>query len=99
MKFLKSISTTCIPNYPDRNLPTLFFYRDGQMRGQLVGPHEFRGTGQTQDELEFLLGAKVGALEQLTKIAQDPRPAVRDVMMGALTGKGRDDDSSDENDW
>ena len=25
-KFLKAISTTCIPNYPDKNLPTIFVY-------------------------------------------------------------------------
>ena len=25
-KFLRAISTTCIPNYPDKNLPTIFVY-------------------------------------------------------------------------
>ena len=29
VKFLKSISTTCIPNYPDKNLPTIFIYLEG----------------------------------------------------------------------
>merc|ERR1719187_2581196 len=28
-KFLKAISTTCIPNYPDKNLPTIFVYYEG----------------------------------------------------------------------
>lgn len=41
-KFLKSISTTCIPNYPDRNLPTIFVYHEGKMKGQLAGPMNFR---------------------------------------------------------
>ena len=36
VKFLKSISTTCIPNYPDRNLPTIFVYYEGEMKSQLV---------------------------------------------------------------
>ena len=42
-KFLKSISTTCIPNYPDRNLPTFFIYYEGDMKGQIVGPLQFGG--------------------------------------------------------
>lgn len=29
VKFLRSISTTCIPNYPDQNLPTVFVYFEG----------------------------------------------------------------------
>ena len=29
VKFLKSISSTCIPNYPDQNLPTIFVYFEG----------------------------------------------------------------------
>lgn len=41
-KFLKSISTTCVPNYPDRNLPTIFVYFEGDMKSQLMGPSSFR---------------------------------------------------------
>jgi len=36
VKFLKSISTTCIPNYPDKNLPTIFVYHEGNMKNQIV---------------------------------------------------------------
>jgi hypothetical protein len=28
-------STECIPNYPDRNLPTLLLYRDDELLGQV----------------------------------------------------------------
>lgn len=42
-KFLKSISTTCIPDYPDRNLPTIFVYFEGEMKGQFIGPLVFGG--------------------------------------------------------
>lgn len=48
-KFLKSISTTCIPNYPDKNLPTVFVYFEGDLKKQLVGPFEFRGMNLTYD--------------------------------------------------
>lgn len=56
VKFLRSISTTCIPNYPDQNLPTVFVYYEGEMKASLAGPHHFRGMNMTSDEFEFLLG-------------------------------------------
>merc|ERR1712141_769442 len=101
VKFLKSISTTCIPNYPDRNLPTIFVYYEGEMKKQLAGPHNFRGMNMTSDEFEFILG-KTGAIK--TEIKSDPRPQVKDVMMsklqnGAIRNGANKDDDSDDDDW
>ena len=48
-KFLKSVSTTCIPNYPDKNLPTVFVYFEGDLKGQIVGPLEFGGINLTYE--------------------------------------------------
>ena len=42
-KFLKSVSTTCIPNYPDKHLPTIFIYHEEDMKKQFVGPMAFGG--------------------------------------------------------
>ncbi|KAJ3663057.1 hypothetical protein Zmor_007366 [Zophobas morio] len=81
VKFLKSISTTCIPNYPDKNLPTIFVYFEGQMKEQIVGPLEFRGPNLTHDEFEYLIG-KTGAIE--TDIKEDPRPVIKDKMFADL---------------
>lgn len=53
-KFLKSISTTCIPNYPDRNLPTIFIYFEGQMKAQFIGPLVFGGMNLKVDGKESL---------------------------------------------
>lgn len=47
-KFLKSISTTCIPNWPDSNLPTIFIYHNGNMVKQIIGPIELRGMKLTE---------------------------------------------------
>merc|ERR1711972_181465 len=80
-KFLKGVSTTCIPNYPDKNLPTIFVYHEGNMKNQIVGPISFRGMKLTIDELEYMLG-KAGAVE--TTIKNDPKPQVQDVMMSSL---------------
>merc|ERR1739846_101708 len=86
-KFLKAISTTCIPNYPDKNLPTIFVYYEGQLKAQMVGPTEFRGMNLTEAEFEFLMG-RTGAIK--TQIKDDPKPRVKDVMMSSLRGD-RDD--------
>ncbi|XVF16236.1 hypothetical protein REPUB_Repub10bG0014100 [Reevesia pubescens] len=40
-KFVKIISTDCIPNYPDRNLPTLLVYNNGAVKANYVGLHSF----------------------------------------------------------
>lgn len=36
-KFVSIVGDKCIPNYPDRNLPTLIIYRDGELHRQIVG--------------------------------------------------------------
>ncbi|KAL1294068.1 hypothetical protein AAHE18_19G114600 [Arachis hypogaea] len=40
-KFVKIISTDCIPNYPDRNLPTILVYNNGAVKGNYVDMHSF----------------------------------------------------------
>lgn len=89
-KFLKSISTTCIPNYPDKNLPTLFIYFEGEMKTQLIGPLAFRNN-ITADELEYMLG-QAGAVS--TTITEDPRPKPKDVLFSSLKAE-----IDEVNDW
>ena len=48
-KFLKSISSVCIPNYPDKNLPTIFVYHENDMKKQFVGPFQVGGMNLKQD--------------------------------------------------
>ncbi|WAR16494.1 PDCL3-like protein [Mya arenaria] len=48
-KFLRSVSSLCIPNYPDKNLPTVFVYLEGDMKKQFVGPLAFGGMNIKQD--------------------------------------------------
>ncbi|KAG6442017.1 viral IAP-associated factor homolog [Manduca sexta] len=80
-KFLKAVAQTCIPNFPERNLPSVFVYFEGDMKKQFVGPHELRGTSLTCDEFEYILG-QAGAVE--TKITEDPRPKIKDKMFTDL---------------
>jgi len=96
VKFLKAISTTCIPNFPDHNLPAVFVYFEGQMKRQLLGM-EF-GSKITYDALEWIL-SRTGGFK--TDLESDPRgPKVRDVMMSSLRTKDSDDENdSDDDDW
>lgn len=94
-KFLKSISTTCIPNWPDKNLPTLFIYHNGSMVKQIIGAIELRGMKLTEAELEWMLG-QVEAVP--SKITDDPKPKVRDVLFSNLRG-ANDNDVAECNDW
>ncbi|KYQ59877.1 Synaptic vesicle 2-related protein [Trachymyrmex zeteki] len=92
-KFLKSISTTCIPNWPDSNLPTIFIYYDGNMMKQIIGPLEFHGMKLSEAELEWMLG-QAEAIP--TKIKEDPRPKINDVLFSSLKNENNLDD---DNDW
>ncbi|XP_018048700.1 PREDICTED: viral IAP-associated factor homolog isoform X2 [Atta colombica] len=92
-KFLKSISTTCIPNWPDSNLPTIFIYHEGNMVKQIIGPLEFRGMKLSEAELEWMLG-QTEAIS--TKIKEDPRPKINDVLFSSLKNGN---DLDDDNDW
>lgn len=99
-KFLKSISTTCIPNFPDRNLPAIFVYFEGQMKRQLIGPAELGGEKLKLEELEWIL-SRTGGIK--TDLESDPHgPKVKDVLMSSLRGYNKDSDDendSDEDDW
>jgi hypothetical protein len=87
VKFLKSIAQTCIPNFPDKNLPAIFIYQSGQMKKQFLGALDLRGPNLSRDELEYLLG-KVGVVN--TEFTEDPRPQVQDKLFRDL---------ADNNDW
>ena len=39
----------CIPNYPDKNLPTLFVYFENDLKKQFVGPLVLGGMNLKQD--------------------------------------------------
>jgi hypothetical protein len=43
VKFLKIVSTNAVENWPDRNLPTLFVYHDGELSTQLLGLKKLGG--------------------------------------------------------
>lgn len=97
-KFLKSVSTTCIPNYPDKHLPTIFVYFEEDMKKQFVGPLVYGGMNLKVDELEWML-AEAGAVK--TELEDDPRKKhkIQDFMTSSLRqAVSRDSDSDVDDD-
>lgn len=42
IKFIQMVSTRCIPNYPDGNLPTILLYRLGAVQKQILQADVYR---------------------------------------------------------
>lgn len=87
VKFLRSIASTCIPNFPEKNLPSVFIYYEGQIQKQIIGPVELRGEKLTLDEFEYMLG-HYGAIK--TEIKEDPRQTIKDKLFSDLEGSNND---------
>lgn len=58
-KFLRIISTQCIPQYPDRNLPTVLVYKDTKCVETLMGllPYGGRRLTPERESIPPLLSA------------------------------------------
>lgn len=95
-KFLKSISSVCIPNYPDKNLPTIFIYFEGDLKKQFVGPHEFGGMNLTFNEFEWMI-SQTGAVK--TEMEESPKRQIKDVMNIAIRESAIDRNDSDDDDY
>ncbi|XP_065260533.1 phosducin-like protein 3 [Emys orbicularis] len=96
VKFIKAISTTCIPNYPDRNLPTIFTYLEGDIKAQFVGPLVFGGMNLTRDELEWKI-SESGAIK--TDLEENPRKQIQDQLISSVRSSvptRRDSDSEED---
>nr|APB87932.1 phosducin-like protein 3 [Dendrobium officinale] len=54
-KFVKIVSTDCIPKYPDHNLPTILVYNNGAVKGTYVGLHHFGSRRCTPEAVALAL--------------------------------------------
>jgi hypothetical protein len=55
--FVRIISTSCIPNYPDANLPTILLYHERACVKSLVGLAQFGGPRATPEQVALALNA------------------------------------------
>ena len=62
VRFLKIVSTECVENFPDSELPCLIIYHDGELQHQTAGLGQFGGLQITAESLEWSL-SNMGVLQ------------------------------------
>jgi len=99
-KFVKSVASLCIPNFPVNNLPAVFIYYEDDLKIQLIGPAEFRQIHSknyiTEKELEWKLH-NTGAIK--SSMTKNPAPKFKIQGDGILMNKSKTADDSNEDDW
>eukprot|EP00622_Pseudochattonella_farcimen_P001919 FR736739.1.p1 GENE.FR736739.1~~FR736739.1.p1 ORF type:complete len:334 (+),score=73.95 FR736739.1:142-1002(+) len=71
IKCVKIVSTAAVENFPDRNLPALFMYHDGEMQHQLITLASIEGKGARPADLEWYL-SKLNVVK--THMEEPPPP-------------------------
>ncbi|KAJ3320489.1 hypothetical protein HDV06_005218 [Boothiomyces sp. JEL0866] len=67
-KFVKIVADMCIPNYPDKNVPTLLIYGNGDLQKQIIGLSMFGG--KNAENIEMILKG-IGAISGDKKKDED----------------------------
>eukprot|EP00002_Diphylleia_rotans_P036369 TRINITY_DN79_c0_g3_i1.p2 TRINITY_DN79_c0_g3~~TRINITY_DN79_c0_g3_i1.p2 ORF type:complete len:227 (-),score=71.15 TRINITY_DN79_c0_g3_i1:204-884(-) len=91
-KFLKITSTECIHGYPDKNLPTILIYRNGQISKQIIGLESMGGQSTREIDVEYALG-QAGAIE--TTVKENPR-AKTTIRRGFVDRHQQEDSDEDD---
>ena len=55
IKFIKIRSTQAVENWPDRNLPTIFVYNEGELKHQMLTIKSIGGDQMRRENLEWWL--------------------------------------------
>lgn len=96
-KFVKIISTDCIPNYPDQNIPTLLVYNNSAVKANYVGLRSFgrkctpEGVALVLCQSDPILNDGQGGGEQSKKDVLD---GVRKRFIEKVVTAREDDDGS-----
>ncbi|PWN31457.1 thioredoxin-like protein [Meira miltonrushii] len=96
-KFVSIVGDKCIPNYPDKNLPTMLIYRNGELHRQIVGLRPEIGLDGMKTKLEDieLLLLAVGVIERSTvpgSSSYEPGLQFKDPKKNPEEGEDQDED-------
>lgn len=86
VKFLRIASNDAIPNYPDKNCPTLLIYKEGDVKMQQIGLEALGGLKMNPDCLEWWL-ASIGVLQ--TEMEENPILALSKTNVARVSSKAR----------
>ena len=93
---MKSISSVCIPNFPDENLPGILIYHNGKCIKQIFGTLNF-SPHPSCDEVEWVL-SQAGAVK--SNLEEDPRKKDVRAKGSKMFFSNEDNESSgDEQDY
>ncbi|XP_072920096.1 phosducin-like protein 2 [Hemitrygon akajei] len=90
-KFMKAIANICIPNYPDKYLPTIFVYFEGAMKARFIGV-ECGTPDMKLEELEWKL-ANTGAIK--ADLEESPKKTVDMTASSIKNGSVKYNNESD----
>ncbi|KAI8851645.1 viral IAP-associated factor [Chytridium lagenaria] len=93
-KFVKLVADQCIPNYPDRNCPTLIIYGEGDLKANLVGIETMGGQNVTAKGLERILAAH-GAVE----LREEDVKEVLEEYVSSIRVSRPSKNNDDDDDW
>ncbi|NWX99485.1 PDCL2 protein, partial [Nothoprocta ornata] len=93
-KFVKAVVNSCIQNYHDTCLPTIFVYKNGQIKGRFIGVAECGGINLKVEELEWKL-AEVGAIK--TDLEENPKKDIMDMMTFSMQNISAQKDTNTKN--
>ncbi|EFJ26139.1 hypothetical protein SELMODRAFT_148698 [Selaginella moellendorffii] len=96
-KFVKIISTDCINNYPDFNLPTVLVYNNTNVKATLVGLHHFGGKRCTPEDVAFTL-CQVGPVLGEGSSSEAIQQKVRRDFIEKIISRHEQDKSDSEDD-
>ena len=85
IKFVRIKSTAAVENWPDRNLPTLFMYHEGEARDQIMTLQNLGGKTMKLQDLEWALVQKGIIID--SELQDDPRSEESQLENAAGTGK------------
>jgi Phosducin len=100
VKFIKIRSTQAVENWPDRNLPTIFCYNEGELKQQMLTAKALGGDAMRTDDLEWWL-----AQNEIIESELEENPASTNRSKRAVFGKHTTltastfDDEDDEEVW
>ena len=100
-KFVRIISTDCIPSYPDANLPTVLIYHAGACKHNLVGLAHWGGRRTTPEQVAILLskyGPICGDPEDEAQGARQIKSLVQRMVADKEARRDEQDESSDFDD-
>ncbi|KAL6053727.1 Phosducin-like protein 3 [Balamuthia mandrillaris] len=95
-RFLKIQAEEAIPGYPERNVPTLLIYFNGDLKKQFVSLSAFHGPSTTLADVEWAL-SQVGAVD--SDMEEDPRGTGGNKIIGLRGGYVLRDSKSDDDDY